>query len=231
MPRKPRMYLAGIPFHVIQRGNNRNDCFYAEKDYSIYLDCLRDACYRYRVAVHAYVLMTNHVHLLLTPENSDGISRVMQSLGRRFVQCVNIRYGRTGTLWEGRHKGSAVDSERYFLTCMRYIELNPVRAGIVGHPAGYRWSSYRANAMSGTDALITPHDVYLSMGCDPADRLAAYHRLFEQHIHNDDLERIRKAIQFCMPLGDQQFERRIEVLLGKSPGYAGRRRPSDIGIV
>ena len=124
MPRKPRMYLAGVPCHVIQRGNNRDACFYAEQDYQFYLDCLQDAGRRYRVAVHAYVLMTNHVHLLLTPKDTEGISRVMQSVGRRYVQYINFEYQRSGTLWEGRHKASLVQAEDYLFTCMRYIELD-----------------------------------------------------------------------------------------------------------
>lgn len=138
MPRKQRMYLADVPAHVIQRGNNREACFYAEQDYLFYLDCLQNACERYQVAVHAYVLMTNHVHLLMTPATQEGISRVMQSLGRRYVQYINYEYRRTGTLWESRHKASLVDAENYLLTCYRYIELNPVRANMVNHPGDYR---------------------------------------------------------------------------------------------
>jgi putative transposase len=129
MPRKTRMYLPDVPCHVIQRGNNREACFYADQDYQFYLECLSDACHRYRVQVYAYVLMTNHVHLLMTPSRQDSISLVMQSQGRRYVQYVNQRYRRTGTLWEGRHKASLIDGEEYLLTCMRYIEMNPVRAG------------------------------------------------------------------------------------------------------
>ncbi len=215
MPRKPRMYLAGLPFHVIQRGNNRNKVFFADKDYSNYLDYLQDACRRYRVAVHAYVLMTNHVHLLMTPESEDGISRVMQSLGRRYVQHINVKYGRTGTLFEGRHKACPVDSDSYFLTCMRYIELNPVRAGMVAHPAGHRWSSYRANALSESNLIVTPHLVYLALGNNSSKRLDAYLRLFEQPIVDADIDRIRKAIQFSMPLGNQNFERQVEKLLAE----------------
>ena len=225
MPRKPRMYLAGMPFHVIQRGNNRNKVFFAEKDYSDYLDYLQDACRRYRVAVHAYVLMTNHVHLLMTPESENGISRVMQSLGRRYVQHINVKYGRTGTLFEGRHKACPVDSDSYFLTCMRYIEQNPIRAGMVAHPAGHRWSSYRTNTSSKSDPMVSPHPAYLALGHDSSRRLDAYHRLFEQPIAEADIERIRQSIQFSMPLGDQDFKQQIESLLGRSTGHAGPGRP------
>jgi len=131
MPRKPRVYLSGVPCHVIQRGNDRQPCFYSEEDYVFYLECLYDACKRYKVNLHAYVLMTNHVHLLVTPRVADGISRVMQSIGRRYVQYVNVTYKRSGTLWEGRHKSSLVDADNYLLSCYRYIEMNPVRAGMV----------------------------------------------------------------------------------------------------
>ena len=218
MPRKPRMYLAGMPFHVIQRGNNRNNVFFAEKDYSNYLAYLQNACRRYCVAVHAYVLMTNHVHLLMTPENAEGISRVMQSLGRRYVQYINKKYLRTGTLWEGRHKACPVECDSYFLTCMRYIELNPVRAGMVDHPAGYRWSSYRVNALSESDLFVTPHLTYLALGNNSSKRLDAYHRLFEWPIADTDIDRIRKAIQFTKPLGNQGFERQVEKLLCRTTG-------------
>jgi len=146
MPRKPRMYLAGVPCHVVQRGNNRDACFFTDDDYQLYRETLRDACRSYRVDVHAYVLMTNHVHLLMTPQTIEGISRVMQSLGRRYVQYVNRSYQRVGTLWESRHKASLVDAKNYLLACYRYIELNPVAAGMVEHPGDYRWSSFTCNA-------------------------------------------------------------------------------------
>jgi putative transposase len=147
MPRKARMYMAGMPCHIIPRGNNRDACFYADQDYQFYIDCMQDACERYHVAVHAYVLMTNHLHLLMSPENVDGISRVMQSVERRYVQYINlVEYRRSGTLWEGRHKASLVDADNYLLICIRYIELNPVRAGMVEHPASYRWPSFRFDA-------------------------------------------------------------------------------------
>jgi len=128
MPRKPRMYIGGLPCHVIQRGNNRDACFYSDQDYQFYLYQLGEVCRRYSVQLHAYVLMTNHSHLLMTPKDEWGISRVMQSLGRCYVQYINKTYRRTGTLWEGRHKSSLVDADRYLLACYRYIELNPVRA-------------------------------------------------------------------------------------------------------
>lgn len=166
------MYLAGIPCHVVQRGNNRQVCFFASEDYQFYLECLGDACGKYHVVCHAYVLMTNHVHLLLSPSSAEGISLLMQSIGRRYVQYVNKRYRRCGTLWESRHKASLIDAENYLLSCYRYIELNPVVAGIVDHPGAYQWSSYQVNAWGGAgDELISPHELYLSLGNDLQDRL------------------------------------------------------------
>lgn len=194
MPRKPRMYLADQPAHIIQRGNNRDTCFYAEQDYQFYLNCLSDACQRYRVAVHAYVLMTNHVHLLLTPQTAEGISQVMQSVGRRYVQYVNYEYRRSGTLWEGRHKASLVDTEAYLLTCYRYIELNPVRANMVPHPGEYRWSSYRSNALGDSNILLTPHPLYMGLGQDPLSREQAYRDLFITHVRRT---RFKKDSESC----------------------------------
>lgn len=163
MPRKPRMYLPDVPCHVIQRGNNREASFFTVRDYQFYLECLHDASQRYGVLIHAYVLMTNHVHLLVTPIKKHSISSVMQSIGRRYVQYINQTYRRTGTLWEGRHKASLVDEENYLLTCMRYIELNTVRANLVSQPSEYRWSSYRCNASTEENKLIFRHSTYESL--------------------------------------------------------------------
>ncbi len=138
MARLPRLVLPGQPHHVIQRGNNRSAIFFNEADYHFYLECLGAAIATYKAEIHAYVLMTNHVHLLVTPSSGEAIGRVMQSVGRRYVRYVNTVYRRTGTLWEGRFRSSLIDSDRYLFTCMRYIELNPVRAGIAGSPQDYR---------------------------------------------------------------------------------------------
>lgn len=146
MARKPRFNLPGVPQHIVQRGNNRQPCFYAEADYCRYLEYLHEAAARNQAAIHAYVLMTNHVHLLATPANPFSITHMVQDLGRKYVRYINRTYGRTGTLWEGRYKASLVDGESYLLSCMRYIEMNPVRAGMVSNPAGYRWSSHQGNA-------------------------------------------------------------------------------------
>ncbi|WP_250655560.1 transposase [Alkalimarinus coralli] len=225
MPRKPRMYMAGVPCHVIQRGNNREASFFTDDDYSFYLECLKDACKRYRVNCHAYVLMTNHTHLLLSPESEEGISKVMQSLGRRYVQYVNRQYKRCGTLWESRHKASLVDAENYLLSCYRYIELNPVMANMVGHPGDYRWSSYRANAQGESNALVTGHAIYSGLGSDKESRLHNYRELFNTVLSKELVHDIRKAANFSMPLGNNRFKDQVEKTLGRSIGYADRGRP------
>jgi len=226
MPRKPRMYLPGIPCHIIQRGNNREACFYAEQDYQFYLECLADACRRYGVAVHAYVLMTNHVHLLMTPDTHEGISQVMQSLGRRYVQYINYEYRRSGTMWEGRHKASLVEAESYLFVCYRYIELNPVQAGMVSHPAEYPWSSYAVNGQGKASNLVKPHPLYLALGGDAAIRQHAYRYLFETHLDTKEIHTIQKSAQFSMPLGTDRFKEQIEIALRRTIGHAKRGRPS-----
>lgn len=204
------MYVPGIPCHVIQRGNNRDACFFDKADYRFYLECLQDACARKHVAVHAYVLMTNHVHLLMTPDSSEGISTVMQSLGVRYVQYINRVYQRCGTLWEGRYKASLVDAERYLLACHRYIELNPVSAQMVNQPGDYRWSSYHYNANGELDVCITPHPLYLQLGASAEMRQANYRELFISSLGKDDIHTIRRAAQFSMPLGNDRFKAQIE---------------------
>jgi putative transposase len=225
MPRKPRMYVPDIPCHVIQRGNNRNACFFAEDDYHFYLDCLRDTCNANLVAVHAYVLMTNHVHLLMTPDSREGISRVMQSLGRRYVQFINLKYRRCGTLWESRHKASLVDAEHYLHACHRYIELNPVRAQMVAHPGAYPWSSYSANAYGTADHLITPHQAYEQLGETAEIRQKKYRELFSSCLEKEEIHAIRTATQFSIPLGSDRFKEQIEKATGRRSGQAKRGRP------
>ena len=169
MARLSRFVLPGQPQHLIQRGNNRQAVFFAEDDYQFYRETLRDACGNHDCHIHAYVMMTNHVHLLITPITETGISKVMQSLGRRYVQHVNFKYRRTGTLWEGRYRATLLDSERYLLSCQRYIELNPVRAGMVKHPGEYPWSSYRCNALGEPDELVSAHELLRRLGENPTE--------------------------------------------------------------
>jgi putative transposase len=215
MARLPRIVVPGLPHHVIQRGNNRQAVFFAAQDYGRYLDSLRSAADHYRCAIHAFVLMTNHVHLVITPNNMDGMSRLMQSIGRRYVRFINDTYRRSGTLWEGRFKSAVIDSERYLLTCMRYIELNPVRAGIVETPGDYRWSSFAINASARTTELITPHLCYQTLGNTNAERAAVYCSLFEQPLESDALTRIRNATERGDVIGHQPFRDQIAATLGR----------------
>ena len=173
IPRPPRAFLPGVPQHLIQRGNNRTAIFLADEDYRFYLDSLHAVSLRYDVAIHAYVLMTNHVHLLATPAYRDSLARLMQALGRRYVRFFNAKYQRTGTLWEGRFRACLIDSDRYVLGCYRYIELNSVRAKMVGRPSDYRWSSYRVHADGDSSRLITKHPPYLALGATDDERQAA----------------------------------------------------------
>ena len=225
MPRKPRMYLPGVPCHIIQRGNNREACFFSEQDYHFYLECLGDACIRYGVVVHAYALMTNHVHALMTPKTKDGISRVMQSVGRRYVQYVNKAYQRCGTLWESRHKASLIDAEPYLLSCYRYIELNPVAAGMVQHPGEYPWSSYHRNAYGKANDLLVPHRLYKGLGRTQEEQLENYRYLFSTTLNKEEIHAIRTAVRFSMPLGDNRFKAQIEKTLGRRIGHSKRGRP------
>ena len=162
MPRRKRLQVAGLPLHIIQRGNNRQACFFADDDYLFFLDCLARIAKRFRCALHAYVLMTNHFHLLLSSELEAGPSLLMKFLGQRYVQYVNRTYKRTGSQWEGRFRSSLVQTERYVLGCYRYIELNPARANMVKHPSEYPWSSHAANADGRPTPWLKPHSEYLA---------------------------------------------------------------------
>jgi putative transposase len=215
MSRQPRLDIPGIAQHVIQRGNDRKPCFYQESDHLRYLHDLRELSLREHCAVHAYVLMTNHVHLLITPGAKGQLSRLMQSLGRRYVRYVNDRYHRTGTLWEGRYKASLVDSDSYLLCCYRYIELNPLRARMVIAPGDYRWSSYGANAFGAPDPVIRAHPNYLALGEDAAMRRAAYRSLVEGAIPEQDLLAIRSHLQRQHALGTDRFRAAIEAQSGR----------------
>ena len=224
MARQPRIDLAGIPQHIIQRGNNREACFFAVADRQRYLKWLHMAAEKYGGLVHAYVLMTNHVHLLATGNEQGALSRMMQSLGRRYVRYLNSKYRRTGTLWEGRFKSGLVDSDRYLLTCYRYIELNPVRAGFADAPSEYRWSSFHRNAHGARDDVVTPHATYLSLGKSDAARQAAYRELFRRSI-DDDIEAIRKHVTQGKPLGSETFRNQIEAALNRRVRLARLGRP------
>jgi len=215
MSRQPRIVLSGQPQHVIQRGNNRDVIFVADEDYRFYLEKLAAACLRFECELHAYVLMTNHVHLLMTPLTLQSISKVMQSLGRYYVQYFNDQYKRTGTLWEGRYKSTLLDSETYLLTCYRYIEMNPVRAGIVDHPSDYPWSSYACNAAGKANPVISPHALYLQLGDSDDARQENYRALFDAQLETRELDEIRNATNKSWLLGSDRFKERIEALTAR----------------
>lgn len=212
MARLPRFDVPGHPQHVIQRGNNRSIIFVGDEDYEFYMTKLGEACKRYQCDLHAYVLMTNHVHLLMTPHLKGGIGKVMQMLGRYYVQYFNYQYNRTGTLWEGRYKATVLDSEQYLLSCSRYIELNPVRADMVNHPADYPWSSYHFNALGVSNSLIKAHTIYIALGRRAASRQSAYRALFEHQIPERTMDEIRAATNKSWALGNEKFLEQIEEL-------------------
>ena len=222
MARLPRLYLPGCAQHVIQRGNNREACFYEEADYKAYLSFLKDAAVKHQVMIHAFVLMTNHVHLLLTPSDERGVSRMMQALGRKYVQYFNYAHNRTGTLWEGRYKSTVVDADNYLLKVYRYIELNPVRANMVEHAADYPWSSYQANAGGKAIQLLTPHPLYNGLGKTEKARQAAYQTLFNGTMPEQDINAIRHATNKAWVLGDERFKTQIAQKTGRRAEPLGR---------
>ena len=225
MPRRTRVHLDGLPLHIVQRGHNRAPCFFAEEDFHTYLHWLGVALKETEAQLHAYVLMTNHVHLLLTPARAARVPALLMSLGRRYVQYVNRSYRRTGTLWDSRNKSSLVDAERYLLICQRYIELNPVRAGMADDPAQYRWSSYRAHALGQRDDRLTPHPAYVALAADAAQRQAAYRALFRTHLSDAALADIRLALNQSLPLGGGHFLAEIERATGARREARPRGRP------
>ena len=227
MPRKPRFNLPGYPLHVIQRGNNRQLCFFSPSDYRFYLECVSIACRKNSCQIHAYVLMTNHVHLLVTPAQEYGVSQFMQSVGRRYVRKINDLYDRTGSLWEGRYKASLVDEDAYLLTCYQYIEMNPVRAGMVEHPEQYPWSSYRFNAHGKTDDLITPHSVYLALGKDKASQQQGYRKFFNRDLEKYQVDEIRNALNHELAFGSEQFKSSIQLTTKRRTRLFRAGRPAN----
>ena len=225
MPRRPRVHLDEVPLHIVQRGHNREPCFFGEDDYASYLHWLGEALAELECALHAYVLMTNHVHLLLTPKYAEAVPKLIISLGRRYVQYINRTYRRTGTLWDSRYKSSSVQAEPYLLACQRYIELNPVRAAMVEDPAHYRWTSYRANALGQTDARLTPHALYLELGRNDRERQRNYRALFLTQLDRTAVDDIRLALNQSQPLGNTRFYAKIEQMTGIRREARPRGRP------
>lgn len=225
MPRPKRICVPGLPHHLVQRGNDQQATFFTDKDYITYLAFLENAAGEHGVTVHAYVLMTNHVHLLVTPAESASLSLAVQSLGRRYVSYINKSYSRTGTLWEGRFKSSVVDSDFYCLACYRYIELNPVRAAMVTEPSEYRWSSYRTNGLGISHNLITPHAAYLGLAPTQSARAAQYRRIVGENLQPEVIEKFRYGARKGLPVGNAGFKANIEKALGRRLGDGQIGRP------
>lgn len=225
MPRQPRYFIPDIPQHVIQRGVDRQAVFFRLADHELYLAALERAAREHDCLIHAYVLMTNHVHLLITPGKKQSLPLLMQAMGRRYVQALNKKYDRTGTLWEGRYKASPVQDDFYMLACHRYIELNPVRGGLAVAPGDYRWSSYAHNAHGRFDRLITEHRVYTALAATAIERRNAYRNLFRDAVDPEVLTDIREATNACQVLGNDAFRAQIATMLKRPVRARKRGRP------
>ena len=229
MARLPRYFVKGIPLHIILRGNNRDPIFGNDDDLQFLKECLLDAAKRYDLAIHAYVFMTNHIHLLASPGSDQSVPKTMQSVGRRYVQYFNWHYKRTGTLWEGRYRATVVEAENYLFECMRYIELNPVRAGMVAHPRDYAWSSFRANAEGRMDALVSTHPLYRRLGQEDGARRAAYRALVKAPLDAQIIEEIRARTNKGWALGSGRFQSKVERLTERRTAPLPRGRPKTNG--
>ncbi len=216
MPRRPRVCLPGIPVHVVQRGNNRQVCFASDADLAAYANWLAEGSAKYGLEIHGWVFMTNHVHLLLTLATEEGVSRFMQFIGRLYVRYFNEVYGRSGTLFEGRYRSSLVHDREYLLSCLQYIELNPVRAGMVRDPGDYPWSSYRAHAFGLEVKMWTPHPLYLELGENPSACQANYRQLVGQTLDSEVIARIRHCLNKGLVLGSERFRDEVRSLNGES---------------
>jgi putative transposase len=195
MARQSRVFVPGCSYHVIQRGNNRINIFGGPRDYAFFLQVLTDACARTALAVNGYVLMTTHVHLVVTPPGPDAIAKTMQLAEQRYVRRFNDHYGRTGGLFEGRYRSFAIDREDYWLKCMRYVELNPTRAGLTTRPADYRWSSYRAHAFGAPDPVLSRHALYDALGATENERREAWRAACAVPLRQDELDDVRECAQ------------------------------------
>ncbi len=225
MARTSRLVVPNQLHHIIQRGNDKQMIFHDADDYLAFLDWMRAASVQFKVAVHAYVLMSNHLHLLVTPSDEQGLGRMMQWLGRFYVPYFNRKYDRTGTLWQGRFKTSVIESERYFLLCSRYIETSPVRAGLVPHPSGYSWSSYAHHVGDKTDSLIVDHPLYWALGNTPFEREAAYKQLMAQAVTPEEVDGLHQAVLKGQVLGSESFKINLEKRTNRLIRPAKRGRP------
>ncbi len=225
MPRLPRLTVPSYPHHIIQRGNNRQPIFFTEQDYSVFLDCLREAKRKCHARLYAYVLMTNHVHLLMEPEKDGDLGRFMQSVGRRYVRDINATYHRSGTLWEGRFRSAVVSRDEYLIVCSRYIELNPVRAGMVSHAGEYRWSSYRCRALGQPDDLVDDDPWYMSLGSSAEVRQRVYREWMDASVAEEEWTQIRRATQQGRVVGREEFQEEIGSRAGRQVMGENRGRP------
>jgi putative transposase len=230
MARLPRLTVPGYPHHLIQRGNNRQPIFVDSADYELLLSLIAEHARKQRVAIHAYVLMSNHFHLLATPETQDGIPLMMQAVGRQYVRKFNLRHARTGTLWEGRYRSTLIQAERYLLACMVYIDLNPVRAGMVAEPADYAWSSHLHYVGRHTDRLVTPHPLYWELGNTPFARDAAYGSLVRSGLSASQQQALTDSALRGWALGEPDYvaelQRRTQRRVAR--GQAGRPRGKTV---
>ena len=228
MPRQPRFFIPDIAQHVTARGVDKQAVFFHQQDYRLYRKALKDAAIDSGCLIHAYVLMTNHVHLLVTPLQDRSLPLMMQAMGRNYVQRLNARYERTGTLWEGRYRASPVQTDRYFLACQRYIELNPVRSGLVATPGEYPYSSYHNHALGNADSLLTSHSCYLDLHPEPSERLKIYRDLFSDSLNHELLTQFRECTNACTVIGNDRFKEQIATMLGRRIPTAKRGRPKKI---
>jgi putative transposase len=225
MARLPRLWIPGAPQHLVVRGNNRQAIFRSDGDRIMFHRCLVETSRRFGVEVHAYVLMTNHVHLLATAPASGAISSVFQALGRRYVSYFNYLHGRSGTLWEGRFRACIVQTERYLLMCQRYIELNPVRAGVTPKPEDFPWSSHRFYARGLPDDVVTPHPVFVGLAAGEEARRTLYGSFLSCDVASSEIEQIRQALNKGWPLGTEEFRKHLETMSGRRLGPQ-RRGPA-----
>jgi putative transposase len=225
MARLPRLTVPGYPHHIIQRGNNRQPIFVHGGDYELLLELLEENAKKFQVAIHAYVLMSNHFHLLATPETTEGIPQMMQAVGRRYVRNFNLRHGRTGTLWEGRYKSTLIQAERYLLACMVYIDLNPVRAGIAAEPGDYPWTSHNHYMGRRADRLVTPHPLYWELGNTPFSRDEAYASLVRAGISTDQQRALTDSALRGWALGEPNYVADLQRRTARRVAKANAGRP------
>jgi putative transposase len=224
MARQPRLTVAAYPHHVIQRGNDRQAIVRDDADRQRLLALWQEHAATFKVAIHAWVIMDNHFHLLLTPETDEGLPQMMQAVGRAYVRYFNLRHQRTGTLWEGRYRSNLIESERYLLACMVYIDLNPVRAGMVQQPADFRWSSHRHCIGQVSDPWLTPHALFWGLGNTPFDREAAYAALVQRGMSASDKDQLTRSVLSGWALGSGDFVGELEQATARrlAPRKAGR---------